>query len=308
MFIQADAAGVPDGHVKADSPATFGEMVETEDFQMLGMVIQPVSMIMVTMDEAAMKSFMEEDIVSAEYIGLEDLDGVSHHNLNVTTEQDMGGGMKMDVPMKLWIAAGDKPQLTKVVPEMMGVSITHTYTDWDFGVDAVASSFDFTPKHEKSFDSFMDMVTYTPDALAKGDKAPDFELEKLTGGTFSLAAHKGKVVVLDFWATWCGPCRQGLPIIVEVTDSMKDRDVVFYSVNLREDADKVNEFLGKQDYTMGVLMDGEGKVGDLFGVSGIPHTVIIDKAGNIAEVHVGLSPNLKEQLTEELNEILSSTN
>ncbi|MCA9311819.1 MAG: TlpA family protein disulfide reductase, partial [Phycisphaerales bacterium] len=115
------------------------------------------------------------------------------------------------------------------------------------------------------------------------------------------------VVVLDFWATWCGPCRRGLPVIVEVTSALRDRGVVFYSVNQRETNEQVTEFLGKQEYTMNVLMDREGKVGDLFGVSGIPHTVIIGKDGKIADVHVGFAPGLKEELTEKLNEILDES-
>jgi len=137
-----------------------------------------------------------------------------------------------------------------------------------------------------------------------GQTAPDFELPLLAGGTMSLAAHKGKdVVVLDFWASWCGPCTHALPIIARVTGRLKDKGVAFYAVNLRETPQAVRNWIDKMNIDCNVALDETGQVGNLYRVEGIPQTVIIGTDGVISNVHVGLAPNLEKTLQEELEKL-----
>jgi peroxiredoxin len=139
----------------------------------------------------------------------------------------------------------------------------------------------------------------------KGKPAPDFTLQTLTGDKVRLADLKGKVVVLDFWATWCGPCVQALPHMIEVTKARAEKGVVFIAVNQQEGADEIKAFLKSKNLETTVALDAEGQAAKLYQVRGIPQSVIIDKAGNIAEIHVGFSPVMKELLARELDELLA---
>jgi len=162
--------------------------------------------------------------------------------------------------------------------------------------------------------------TKTPDAPAPGaddeeepnelvgKPAPEFTANLLDGGKIDLASHRGKdVVVLDFWATWCGPCVAALPILSKVTEAYKDKGVVFYAMNQREEAETISAFLKAKKLDVSVALD-EGKIGSLYGVTGIPQSVIIDKNGVVQVVHVGFSPSLEQRLPQELDAVLAGKN
>jgi thiol-disulfide isomerase/thioredoxin len=143
----------------------------------------------------------------------------------------------------------------------------------------------------------------TPEIV--GQAGPAFTAPQVGGGSFDLAAHKGKdVVVLDFWATWCGPCVAALPIITDVTNAFKEKGVVFCAVNEGDEEATIRDFLQAKKLDPTVGMD-DGKVGHLYGVQGIPQTVIIDKQGVVQTVHIGFSPNLRELLTSQLEAVLA---
>jgi len=140
-----------------------------------------------------------------------------------------------------------------------------------------------------------------------GEKAADLTLPMLGGGEFDLSEHVGKkVVVLDFWATWCGPCVKALPEVMKATDSLKGKGVVLVAVNQGEEAKPINKFLKRKKWEgLKVALDNEDISSDAFMVSGIPQTVIIDKKGIVRHVHVGYSPNIGKRLKKELEAILA---
>jgi thiol-disulfide isomerase/thioredoxin len=124
-----------------------------------------------------------------------------------------------------------------------------------------------------------------------GQSAPAFRLTNLAGQEVALADHLGKdVVVLDFWASWCPPCRKGLPVLDSVAKAYAGEPVAVYGVNIREGKSLVQNFLRDRQLSLNVLLDETGMVADDYGVSGIPQTVIIDKTGQITNIHVGVSP------------------
>jgi thiol-disulfide isomerase/thioredoxin len=146
-----------------------------------------------------------------------------------------------------------------------------------------------------------------PEHALVGQKAPLFTAQMLDDSPFDLAQHLGKdVVILDFWATWCGPCVAALPIIAEVAGEYKDKGVAFYAVNLAEEPDGVKAFLEAQKLSVPVVMDRDGNVGKLYKAEAIPQTVIIGKDGNVAVVHVGFRQDLKGALSSELDKLLAS--
>ncbi len=139
-----------------------------------------------------------------------------------------------------------------------------------------------------------------------GKDAPVFKLDLLDGGTCDLSALKGKkIIVLDFWATWCPPCRKALPILAEVTAGYADKDVVFYAVNISEEKDKINAFLAKEKIKCNVALDKDAAVAKLYNVDGIPQSVIIGKDGLVQVVHVGLVADLKDKLKKELEDLIA---
>ncbi|MBC8205701.1 MAG: redoxin family protein [Kiritimatiellaeota bacterium] len=135
--------------------------------------------------------------------------------------------------------------------------------------------------------------------------APEGTLKLLDGTAVQISSHVGQqVVVLDFWAGWCGPCRKGLPMVQAVADHFAGSDVVFYAVNLREDAETVQGFFKDAGLSLPVALD-DGALSEAFGVSGIPHTVIIGKDGMIKATHTGFAADLDAQLTSEINAALA---
>jgi peroxiredoxin len=113
----------------------------------------------------------------------------------------------------------------------------------------------------------------------KGDtKAPNFCLEDLKGKKLELRNFKGKVVFLNFWATWCGPCKEEMPSIEALYQQFKEKDFVFLTISVDYEGKKpVKEFIEKQRYTFPVLLDPKCETLDLYKVKGIPTTILIDK-------------------------------
>ena len=142
--------------------------------------------------------------------------------------------------------------------------------------------------------------------LLTGKAAPGFEASLLNGKKFNIAEQKGKVVILDFWATWCGPCVRGLPILQEVTSSFDNKKVRFVAVNQGENKKTINQFLKSKNLTkLTVALDKTSAVGNSYKVKGIPQTVVIDQEGIVRFVHVGFSSSIGKQLEKEIKELLS---
>lgn len=137
-----------------------------------------------------------------------------------------------------------------------------------------------------------------------GTEAPDFSLDLLTGGTFSTTASRGKVVVLDFWATWCGPCMQAMPVIDQTVGQFDANDVRLVAVNLQETAEPIRETLDRLGISPEVALDIDGVAAGRYQADAIPQTVVIDRKGMITHVFVGGGPKLGEQLHAAIGETL----
>ena len=135
--------------------------------------------------------------------------------------------------------------------------------------------------------------------------APSFESTKLDGSELKLSEMKGKVVVLDFWATWCGPCVRALPDLLQKISQFEKDDVVFWAVNQGEKEKAISQFLENMNLEeLVVVMDKKQKIGRDYKVQGIPKTVIIDQEGVIRHVEVGLSENTSLRIKEKIESLL----
>jgi len=135
---------------------------------------------------------------------------------------------------------------------------------------------------------------------AVGMQAEDFRLIDLEGQTQTLAQHRGKIVLVNFWATWCKPCTTEMPAMQNTFDKLRDKGFVVLAINELENDAKVREHIKQYGHTFPVLMDRDNKVANQFGVFGLPVSVFIDEKGVVREyIKGGL-------LTEErINEIVS---
>jgi cytochrome c biogenesis protein CcmG, thiol:disulfide interchange protein DsbE len=113
--------------------------------------------------------------------------------------------------------------------------------------------------------------------------APDFNLTLLDGSSVRLADLKGKVVVINFWASWCGPCRDEAPVLEHLWNTYKDKDVVFLGVAYTDTEQGARQFLAEYNSTYPNGLDIGTKISELYNIQGVPETFIIDRNGEVAQ-------------------------
>ena len=123
-----------------------------------------------------------------------------------------------------------------------------------------------------------------------------------------LSEFKGNVVFIDFWATWCGPCRRAIPFLLRLYTEYADMGLIILSVNLGEDPNVVAEFADKHKMLWTVLLDLDRSVADSYDVRAIPTFVIVDKDGVIRYKKAGNSQSVKDEITSIIEEILRRLN
>ncbi|OAB62909.1 hypothetical protein AY599_05865 [Leptolyngbya valderiana BDU 20041] len=266
-------------------------------------------------------ALLEDTLETAEFIGVDEIDNQPANHVRIE-----GGGVAFD----MWIAAQGEPRLLKAqyplpqswidagwLPESQGYSTV--FTSWATPDTIADERLAFTPPDDAreaktiagaffgaDYDDMgdFDMEGWDEPQTASlvGTKAPAFELATTGGGTMSLedALANNKVVVLDFWATWCPPCREGLPVLDKVATKYAEQGVTIYAVNVQESEEVAAQFMEQQKLSLPVALDADGAVSEAYQVSGIPQTVVIDADGTIRAVHVGFSPSLAEDISAEI--------
>lgn len=124
-------------------------------------------------------------------------------------------------------------------------------------------------------------------SLEPGRAAPEFTLKTLEGESVSLSQLRGKVVFLNFWASWCPPCRAEMPSMNRLNEVFADREFVMLAVNVEQDRGVVEAFLAKLPHDFTVLLDLKGEAQNLYQVFRFPETFLIDKEGRIVERFIG---------------------
>lgn len=142
-------------------------------------------------------------------------------------------------------------------------------------------------------------------AISEGDMAPNFKLRNLqTGKIESLRKYRGKVVYLDFWASWCGPCRQSLPLLNDLRSKLKRKGFEVVAVNLDENTADAKGFLDQFPVQYPILLDAKGRVPEKYELPGMPTSFLIDKKGRIQKIHVGFKTKDMETIRKDVIALL----
>jgi thiol-disulfide isomerase/thioredoxin len=181
---------------------------------------------------------------------------------------------------------------------------TTIYSDVQMSQPLTSSLFVFTPPPGAMEQSAN--MTNAHDALL-GRPAPDFKLRDLEGAETQLAALKGKVVLLDFWATWCGPCRLTMPKLNNLYKRFRKQDVVIVGIDENEDQQTVQDFIRKNRYEYPILLSARGDpTVASYSAHALPTLVLIDKNGLVADYKVGYGSETEEMLRADLTRLLGA--
>ena len=138
----------------------------------------------------------------------------------------------------------------------------------------------------------------------EGQSAPDFALKSSTGENLRLSEYRGDVVMINFWATWCGPCRQEMPLLDELYSRYKRVGFNLLGVNIDDDSRRAMQMIEELGVKFPVLFDSNKEVSKLYEVEAMPVTVLVDREGNVRYVHHGYKPGYEDKYLDQVRSLL----
>ncbi len=142
-------------------------------------------------------------------------------------------------------------------------------------------------------------------AVELNQNAPAFEVPAWKGEPIKLNEYQGKVVLLDFWASWCGPCRQSLPLFNQLYNELKEKSFVVLAINIDENKEDALSFLKEVPLDFPVGFDAAGKIPELFQMKGMPTSYILSKSGKVVKITEGFTPSemmhIKKEVIKQIN-------
>lgn len=149
------------------------------------------------------------------------------------------------------------------------------------------------------------LVSLVCQAIEPGSPAPACELKKLTDGSEVSVNQPGKVVYVDFWASWCGPCAQSMPFMNETSEQLKSKNFEVIAINLDEDVQAAREFLEKYPVKFTIATNPDGQCPQLFDVQAMPSSYLIDRSGKIRHIQLGFHEAEKALIREKIEKLLA---
>ena len=141
-------------------------------------------------------------------------------------------------------------------------------------------------------------------AVGLQDEAPDFTLENLTGGNMRLEEYRGQVVLINFWASWCGPCRQEMPILDRLHHRYEDTGFAVLGINVEGESAPAQEIVDRTNVTFPILIDDGQKVSELYNLEAMPSTVVVDRDGVVRYIHRGYKPGDEAKYVEVVKQLI----
>lgn len=148
--------------------------------------------------------------------------------------------------------------------------------------------------------SLVSLVACSSARHGEMSEAPNFELKDLSGKSITLDSYRGRPVLLDFWATWCGPCRMSIPLVQEFYSRHKDERFVVLGLNMDDDLSGVFSFVKKYKMTYPVLFAANSSAPGDYQIEGLPHFVFVDPRGRVLQIYQGFYPDIAKQWEENL--------
>ena len=134
--------------------------------------------------------------------------------------------------------------------------------------------------------------------------APDFTLKSRDGTNIKLSELRGQVVMLNFWASWCGPCRQEMPILEKIYQKYEPLGFTLLGVNVEEDSKEALHYLKTVEVSFPILFDNENSTSQLYDVIAMPSTVMIDRDGNMRYIHKGYVPGVEQDYMKQVRALV----
>ena len=147
-------------------------------------------------------------------------------------------------------------------------------------------------------------MTTGVNAGADGGPAPDFALKSHSGENLRLSEFRGEVVMINFWASWCGPCRQEMPLLDELYTQYQPLGFTILGVNVEEDPSKAKQLLKESPVNIPILYDDKSEVSKLYKVVAMPSTVLVDRDGNVRYLHQGYKPGYEESYQQQVRALI----
>jgi len=138
----------------------------------------------------------------------------------------------------------------------------------------------------------------------EGHEAPDFALKSATGENLRLSEYRGNVVMINFWATWCGPCRQEMPLLDELYNRYQRVGFNLLGVNIDDDSSRAMDMARELGVSFPVLFDARKEVSRLYDVEAMPVTVLVDREGTVRYVHHGYKPGYEDKYLDQIRSLL----
>jgi len=152
--------------------------------------------------------------------------------------------------------------------------------------------------------SLMALVSISALAIPAKGNAPDFTLKSNRGSNVKLSEHRGEVIMINFWASWCAPCRKEMPLLEDLYQRYKDGGFTLLGVNVEEDSSAAKDLLKDVRVSFPILFDNQNKVSQLYNVEAMPSTVILDRNGKVRFVHKGYQPGYEDEYQKQVRELI----
>jgi peroxiredoxin len=147
-------------------------------------------------------------------------------------------------------------------------------------------------------------LAFAAAAAEPGTQAPGFTATTFEGKQVSLADYRGKIVFVDFWASWCSPCRESLPLYDKLAADFGADDFAVIAVNLDETAADAKKFIAQHPVRYTIVQNPQGDIPKMFGVAGMPSSYLIDRDGTIRQRHIGFDKKDVDMLRAEVTKLL----